>query len=195
MADASPSPTLLAADPPVAGIDGHGFRLRVDAALGIAKLRVRPASADTGFRSVAGCAPPAVGRQIERAPLAFAWLGPGEWLVTGPADAIATWVRDAEEIGGDEVLALDFTHARVAFEVGGEKARALLAAHCPLDLWPEAFPAGSVARSLLGDSAMFIARLEDEAGDALFRIIVDQTMAPYARRLLAGADQSQEYRP
>lgn len=189
MDKASTNPALLLANPPVEDVRGDGFSLRVDRNLGIAKLRVAPADSDTGFRSLAGFAPPATGREIARGALAFAWLAPGEWLITGTPAAVATWLEDANDIGGDEALAVDFTHARVAFELVGSNARSALAAHCPLDLWPEAFPVGAVARTLIGDTVMFIARLEDEARDPRFRIIVDQTMAPYVRRLFARADQ------
>ena len=184
----SPAPLLRLAMPPVADLDRTGFRLRVDADLGIAKLRVAPSDADTGFRSVAGFAPPAAGSQIDRDWLTFAWLAPSEWLITGPGKSVAAWIAAANDIGGDDVLAVDFTHARVAFELAGARARARLAAHCPLDLWPETFPVGAAARSLLGDTVMFIARLNDHAGDPRFRVVVDQTMAPYTRRLFAGAD-------
>jgi hypothetical protein len=67
---------------------------------------------------------------------------------------------------------------------GGRDA---LAAHCPLDLRGRSFPVGAVARSLLGEAGIFIAREADVAGETLFRLIVDQTMAHYAVRLLAAA--------
>jgi sarcosine oxidase subunit gamma len=184
----SAAPLLSLAVPPVADLDRPGFRLQVDPDLGIAKLRVTPSDADTVFRMVAGFTPPPAGRQIDRDGLTFAWLAPGEWLITGPGESVTAWISEANDIGGDDVLAVDFTHARVAFELAGASARAAFAAHCPLDLWPEAFPVGAAARSLLGDTVMFIARLNDHAGDARFRIVVDQTMARYARRLFAGTD-------
>jgi len=189
MDETSTNPALRLADPPVEDVRDDGFSLRVNRDLGIAKLRAVPADSDANFLSVAGFAPPATGREIVRGALAFAWLAPGEWLITGTPAAVATWLEAANDIGGDDILAIDFTHARVAFELVGSNARSALAAHCPLDLWPEAFPVGAVARTLIGDTVMFIARLEDEARAPRFRIIVDQTMAPYVRRLFASADQ------
>lgn len=181
------TPMLTRAAPPVADLERPGLMLRVRHDLGIGKLRVAPSDADASFQRIAGFAPPPVGRQVERDTLTFGWMAPGEWLVTGPEPAVATWVTEATEKGADEVLAIDFTHARVAFELSGNNTRAALAAHCPLDLWPDAFPVNAVARSLLGETVMSIARLADNEDGARFRIIVDQTMAPYARRLFAGA--------
>src|SRR6185437_4767313 len=92
--------------------------------------------------------------------------------------------------GGDSVLAVDLTHGRTAFLLSGANARAALNTHSPLDLRAESFPVGATARTLLGDTGMFIARLPDVPGGPSFQVIVDQTMAPYAARLLTAAAKS-----
>lgn len=179
--------TLMRADPPVADLAGPGLSLKVERDLGIAKLRVALNTGDAAFQRVTGFAPPPPRRQIERAALTFAWMAPDEWLVTGQEAEVAAWLVDVDAKGDEDALALDFTHARVSFELTGSNVRAALSAHCPLDLWPGAFPEGAAARSVLGETRMFIARLADADGHARFRIVVDQTMAPYARRLFARA--------
>jgi sarcosine oxidase, subunit gamma len=162
-----------------------GTTLQVERGLGIAKLRVfYRADGDARFRALIGADAPNAHGQIEHGGMAFAWLAPGEWLVTGPETAVADWLRAIDGRAGDEALVVDVSHARTCFVLGGGNARAVLAAHCPLDLWPGRFAVGAVARSLLGDTAMIIARLSDDADGARFRIIVDQTMAAYAARLL-----------
>lgn len=184
----SPTPALLRrAAPDTADIDRPDLSFRREPELGIAKLRLYGRTADARFHEVAGIAAPGVRTGIEHRGLTFAWLAPGEWLITGPEAAVATWVADAMAAGADDLLAIDYSHARAAFIVAGTNARAALAAHCPLDLWPDAFPVGAVARSLLGDTGLFIARLVDVEGAPRFRIIIDQTMAPYAGRLFARA--------
>lgn len=185
MAESNPAIMLHRAAPSVADIVRPGLSFRVEPDLGIAKLRIFGREADTRFRDVAGITPPRALTQVEDRALTFAWLAPGEWLVTGPETAVAAWVEDAMAPGADDLLAIDFTHARTAFLLEGEKARAALAAHCPLDLWPDAFPVSAAARSLLGDTGLFIARLADADGAPRFRVIVDQTMAAYAGRLFA----------
>lgn len=161
--------------------------LRVEHGLGIAKLCLFGADADARFHALCGRVPPGAGRQIESEGMIFAWLAPGEWLVTGEETTVAAWVAQTAALGAADALVLDISHAQTAFLIEGPCARGALAAHCPLDLWPEAFPVHAIARSLLGDTGMFIARLADVEDAPRFRIIVDQTMAPYAARLLAPA--------
>ncbi|NIJ35638.1 sarcosine oxidase subunit gamma [Sphingopyxis panaciterrae] len=187
MADSNPTALLRRTGPDVADIVRPGLSVRTETGLGIAKLRIFGRAADARFQEIAGIAPPLPCREIGSGDLAFAWLAPGEWLITGAEAAVAAWVERATALGADDLLAIDFSHARTAFLLEGESARAALAAHCPLDLWPDAFPAGAAARSLLGDTGLFIARLADTGDAPRFRIIVDQTMAAYAGRLFARA--------
>lgn len=179
--------TVLRADPPVVDLTEPGLSLRVERDLGIAKLRVALNAGDGAFERVTGFAPPPARRQIEREALTFAWMAPDEWLVTGPEAAVAARLAEVNSRADEDVLAVDFSHARVSFELAGSNVRAALSAHCPLDLWPDSFPEGAVARSVLGETRMFIARLADAGCHARFRIVVDQTMAPYVRRLFARA--------
>ena len=154
------------------------FRLKQD--LGVAKLQIYGTGADIRFPQVAGFEPPPERQQRAHGPLVCSWLAPGEWMVTGPEAEIAAWVAKIERQDDDEVLAVDLTHGRVSFLLAGPDCRSALAAHCPLDLSPESFRVGEVARSLFGDAGIFIAR----TGEDVFRIVADQTMAAYIGRLL-----------
>ena len=117
--------------------------------------------------------------------IAVSWLAPDEWLLTGPEGAVLAALERAEN-AGDSALATDLSHARASFQLSGAGARDRLAAQTPLDISDAAMPVGRVARTPLGDTGMFLARLPDTAGQPTFRIIVDQTMAAYAVRMLAG---------
>lgn len=91
------------------------------------------------------------------------WLGPDEWLVQGPAgDApvIEAAVRGAA--GGAFVVAVDVSANRVAFEIGGPRAREILESGCPIDLHPRAFHAGSCAQTLLGRTGVLLHQMSDE---------------------------------
>lgn len=178
---------LLRADPPVEDFTRPGLSLRVERDLGIAKLRVMLNTGDDAFQRIVGFAPPRPCTQIEPNELTFAWMSPDEWLVTGPEAKVDAWLTGLSATVDADALAVDLTHASVSMELTGHSVCAALSAHCPLDLWPDTVPVGSVARTALGETRMFIARLEDRKSHPRFRIIIDQTMAPYVRRLFAGA--------
>jgi sarcosine oxidase subunit gamma len=164
------------------------FTAKIEHDLGIAKLQLlgRKQADDLLVQLVGGPAPD-VGRQRESDGLTIAWLAPGEWLLLGREPIVASHARALALTGGNDALVVDLTHARTAFLLSGTAVRAVLAAHCPLDLWPDSFPENAAARSLLGDAGMFISRLTDgRDGRPTFRIILDQTMAPYAARMLGG---------
>ncbi|VWC51082.1 sarcosine oxidase gamma subunit [Burkholderia lata] len=189
---AEPDPAIMlrrTAPAAMADVVRAGFSCRLEHGLGIAKLHVFGAEPEARFRAVIGSDAPRAGTQTgtqtSDGELSFAWLAPGEWLLTGSEAAVAASVARLCGLGADDLLAIDVSHARAAFLVEGANSRLALAAHCPLDLWTEVFPVDAVARSLLGDAGMFIARLADAHDVPRFRIIVDQTMAAYAGRLFA----------
>jgi len=165
---------------------GPNKHLRSEHGLGIGKLQIFGDDAAVLFRHFVGVDAPAAGRQLNKSGATFAWLSPNEWLLVGPEQDVAAWLASLDALGADALLAVDLSHARASFLLTGAGAGDVLAALCPLDLWTELFPVDAVARSLLGDASMFIARLADLADGPQWRIVVDQTMAGYAARMLAG---------
>jgi sarcosine oxidase subunit gamma len=186
MADPTPSTFLQRTPSPAPEIARPGLTLRVERDIGIAKLQLLGEQPERQLSARTGLATPQTAAQVEENGLTLAWLAPGEWLLIGRESVVATKVSEMNAQSDADTLIVDLTHARTSFLVSGASARGALAAHCPLDLWPTAFPPGMVARSLLGDTGMFIACLNDGADDPCFRIIVDQTMASYAARMIAG---------
>ena len=186
MAELDSTMVLTRAGSRISPLTRPGFALRIEPDLGIGKLLVLGAQPAVVFRRIVGHDAPAAGRQIHDQGVNFAWLSPSEWLLTGNEHEMAARLARIDQRGGDDALVVDLSQARTSFVLDGPQVRDVLASLCPLDLWSEAFPVGSVARSLLGDTSMFIARLADLAGGPRFRVVVDQTMEAYAARLLAG---------
>lgn len=176
---------LARAATPAIDFTRAALSLTVEPCLGMAKFRVHDEDPAARFKAVAGWLPPPARMQIEQEGLTIAWMSPAEWLIVGHETDVIAWLDRVADRGDDSSIALDISHARASFVLAGADARDALAAHCPLDLWENSFPVHSVARSLLGDTIMFIARLADVAGTPRFRIIVDQTMACYSARILA----------
>lgn len=155
-----------------------GCGLIAESDLAIGKIRLFGAD----FEALLGFAPPAPRTQIERAGATYAWMAPGEWLVTGTEVAVETALAAVRNEA--LALALDITHGRAAFLLSGAEARTAIAGVSGLDTRERSFAIGAVARTMLCETGMFIARLPDRDGYPVFRIIIDQTMAAYAVRML-----------
>ena len=180
------SPTILQRSAsPIDDVERPGLTLSMERRLGLGKLLIFGNGGDATFARLVGSPSPEAGRQIDTQGLTFSWMGPGEWLISGSEQDVVERLTQLDQTGGDDTLTVNLTDARTSFLLGGPDARIALAAHCPLDLCSNAFPVGAVARSLLGQTSIFIARLSDPPDGARFRIVVDQTMGPYAARLLA----------
>lgn len=168
----------------------HGFAqagatLTAEPFLGIGKIQFLRGTTAAFFDAIFGESAPAPNQALSLGEITVSWLAPDEWLLTGPeGDVLAALER--ADMAGDSGLATDLTDARASFRLSGQGARDRLAAHTPLDISDAAMPAGRVARAPLGDTGMFLATLPYTQGQPTFRIIVDQTMAAYAARMLAG---------
>lgn len=111
-------------------------------------------------------------------------LGPDEWLLreegedaSGPARAIAAAL-------GDTVHALvDVSHRNVGFAIEGGCAGAALAAGCPLDLAPAAFPDATATRTVLGKAEIVLLR----RGEGHFEVECWRSFADYVRAFLVSA--------
>ncbi|WCM28810.1 hypothetical protein NDN01_07855 [Sphingomonas sp. QA11] len=183
--------TLLARAAPVAtGIRAHGFVLDFEPFLGVVKLNLLEDGAIRRVALVLGATLPSACREITIGSVSCAWLGPAEWMLTGREAHIAPLVERCRAAAGDEGLVVDLTHGRASYILYRRGARDALSTYCPLDLSDEAMPVSSAVRSLLGDAPLFVARLSDRDGHPAFRLMLDQTMATYARRLFAALDQA-----
>ena len=121
------------------------------------------------------------GTQGERAAL---WLGPDEWLLIAPEAAGAAVLAGLESgVAGLPCSLVDVSHRQIALEVAGAHAELLLAAGCPLDLHPGAFPVGMCTRTMLGKTEIVLWRVSSDA----FRIEVWRSFAAYLSAFLVEA--------
>ncbi|MDE0052412.1 MAG: hypothetical protein OXO52_21725 [Rhodospirillales bacterium] len=118
------------------------------------------------------------------------WLGPDEWLVTGPAErggAIADALR-ARLVGRHHGLT-DVSAMYVTFALSGPRAREVLMKGCRLDLHARAFPAGACVQTALARANVILHRTGD--GPA-YEITVRNSFAHYLASWLL--DAMAEYR-
>ena len=123
-------------------------------------------------------------RAAEAGDRAALWLGPDEWLLlAGDGEASAIAARAATALGDTPHSLVDISHRQVGMNVSGPHAVDLLAAGCPLDLDPRAFPIGMCTRTLLAKAELVVWR----RGPDLFRLELRRSFAAYAWAFLAEA--------
>lgn len=104
---------------------------------------------------------------------------PGSEAELGAALAAALEARPAALV--------DLTEAMTTLALDGPEAlvRATLAAGCPLDLHPAAFPPGTVAASLYGRIPVWLEAVRGGAGRLEVELQVDRSLAEHLARHLA----------
>ena len=104
---------------------------------------------------------------------------PGEWIVLGPADAVAEVVAGLDGLDSSEfVTALDWTHSRALFLVTGADAPRMLEKVCSLD-WSDAMtPDGAVASASVAKVTCDIARCDGD-GTPSYMIFCDRSFGQY----------------
>jgi sarcosine oxidase, subunit gamma len=128
--------------------------------------------------------PTAACRAGVRGEHAALWLGPDEWLLIAPEPAGTGVLAGLESaLHGLACSLVDVSHRQIALEVAGAHAELLLAAGCPLDLHPDAFPVGMCTRTMLGKTEIVLWRSRPEA----FRIEVWRSFAAYLSAFLVEA--------
>ena len=118
------------------------------------------------------------------------WLGPDEWLITAPDDAVPdllSWITRAAASHRGEVT--DLSASRIVIEIAGSQARTLLEKGCGLDLHPRVFSAGCCAQTLFAKLPVII----DQIGTApSYRLFVRRSAARWLADWLI--DAAEEFR-
>lgn len=108
------------------------------------------------------------------------WLGPDEWLLMGPeGDNLKEALAPVKNFHS----AVDISHRNVGILIAGKGAEATLAAGCPQDLSPAAFPVGACSRTVFGKVEIVLWRTGEDA----FRVECWRSFCDYALKLLAEA--------
>ena len=141
------------------------FRKAVESALGQA-LPVEPNTISTGKQNVF-------------------WLGPDEWLIVAPADAVTTTSNAlADALSGCHAAVNDISGGNVGYRLSGTATRKLFARGCTLDFHPDAFAVGHCAQSGLGKATVLFGMLDDVP---TYDVIVRRSFAGYLVKWLRHA--------
>ena len=118
------------------------------------------------------------------------WLGPDEWLVTGPAaGAGALAAALGASLAGKHHALCDVSAMYATLALSGPRAREVLMKGCRLDLHPRAFSAGTCVQTALARAQVIL----HQTGDApAYEITVRNSFAHYLASWLL--DAMAEYR-
>ena len=112
------------------------------------------------------------------------WLGPDERLLLGEEPCAAETASRLEQALRDKPHSLvDVSHRQVALAIDGPHASTVLAAGCPLDLDPSAFPVGMCTRTVLAKAEIVLWRCADDG----FQLEVWRSFAAYVSGVIAEA--------
>ncbi len=151
-------------------------RLRLQPAADMARLALRGDASALG--AAFGLAMPTQPcRATEADGRSALWLGPDEWLLLAPPGTL-----DAD-VSLDGAAVVDIGHRQVGLVLEGPGAMDALAAGCPLDLHPTAFPAGMCTRTVFGKAEIVLWRQSAER----FHMEVWRSFAAYVHGLLERA--------
>ena len=96
-------------------------------------------------------------------------------------------LADFGAAAGRHAAVTNVTDNWTVIALAGPKALDVLAKGCPLDLHPRAFPAGSVAQSMICQADVVLHRADDVDGVPRLRIYVRRSFAQYLWDWLADA--------
>ena len=119
------------------------------------------------------------------------WLGPNEWLATGPAAegaALADALRRSLDSKHHALTDVSAMYATLA--LSGPRAREVLMKGCRLDLHPRAFAPGACVQTALARAQMILHQTDD---GPTYEITVRNSFAHYLATWLL--DAMAEYRP
>ncbi|MED5421228.1 MAG: sarcosine oxidase subunit gamma family protein [Pseudomonadota bacterium] len=178
----------------------HGLESRVDAwpegklvaltirdDLGHLNLRGNPE--DTEFLEAAeqalGLALPVEPNTMAEGDITIFWLGPDEWLILLPADAVSEIAAALESALQRMHFALnDVSGGQISIALKGSRVRELLAKGCTLDLHAKVFSRGLCAQSGLAKASVLIGLTGD---DDEFILVVRRSFSDYLIKWLTNA--------
>ncbi|MCK4861928.1 MAG: sarcosine oxidase subunit gamma [Rhodobacteraceae bacterium] len=115
-------------------------------------------------KSVVGLTPPSERKVKSGKGGGVAWMSSDELLLLVDYDkADATVAKLSKALAGEHHMVVNVSDARAVFLIEGQGAREVLAKGAPVDLSPEAFGAGDLRRSRIGQLAAAFWMTEDES--------------------------------
>ncbi|MDJ0685237.1 MAG: sarcosine oxidase subunit gamma family protein [Alphaproteobacteria bacterium] len=168
----------------------QGVQTRIEELPFLGKLTLRGEPSSEAFmaaaESILGVAPPtAPNTSVFADGRTICWIGPNEWLIHTEENA-QTDLKDALQTALDGIHAavVDVSDTYTVIQVGGPRARDVLAKGCPLDLHPRTFGPGRCAGSVYIKAVIHLYQTD---GAPTYRLQVRWSFADYLWRNLVRA--------
>lgn len=137
-------------------------------------------------RAVINGDPPAIRRCETNGETGVYWMSPDALLLCMPYTALAeAYHAVISALKGSHHLVTDSSDARQIFIVSGANARTVLAKGAPVDFHPDAFGAGDLRRTRIGELAAMIAQVGERPDQ--FEVFVLRSYAAHMWRWLTVA--------
>lgn len=103
------------------------------------------------------------------------WLGPDEWLITGPPGSASAIIEGLNAgLGGTHHACVDLSANRAVLDLGGPEAMGVLERGCSLDVHPSRWAAGMCAQTNLARTQVILEQRTEAT-----RIFVRPSFADY----------------
>jgi len=169
--------------------DEPGLRVRLSRPGFLLLQSTSESALQDALTSEIGLEIPAAQRATTVGDYALLWLTPAEWLLEHPPkETNALQSALTRRLASSLALTTDMSDAFVCCEVSGARAAEALMSGCSLDLRPEVFPAGLVARTALADIPAII---WNPGEPRRLRCLIDRTFAGHLRDWLVDVTRSQ----
>lgn len=124
---------------------------------------------------------------VEKAGKVVCWLSPDEWLIITEADKAYELELALRAALSGHFSIINQSGGQTIIELSGPDANKVMKKSTPLDIHPNAFPAGKVVGSVLAKSTALYRRVDENR----WQLVIRRSFADYIWRWLA--DAGREY--
>jgi sarcosine oxidase subunit gamma len=152
--------------------------------------RGQAAATAKAAKKLFGVEPPSTPKAVTGKTATLVWSGADQFLAFAPRSDDAFYPKLSEAFAGVASLS-DQSDGRCVMRISGPRARDALAKFCSLDLHDSVFPVGAAASTAIDHTNASIWRSADEAGEAVYNILVFTSFSDSLWHTIA--DASLEY--
>jgi sarcosine oxidase subunit gamma len=172
-----------------AGTGAAGVTLREVRDIALVQVMARrgqAAATAKAAKKLFGIEPPATPKAVTAKTATLIWSGADQFLAFAPHSGDEFYAKLANAFAGIASLS-DQSDGRCALRISGPRARDAMAKFCALDLDDTVFPVGAAAATAIDHTNASIWRSADEAGEAVYNLLVFTSFSDSLWHMIADA--------